>query len=276
MAVVISRSLVLLASPVDETSPNSPVIGWRNLVTLGGIAADHELAAFPASNLANPSTASRWESDSTAEQFVAFTVTSPDPIDYVGLARHNLGSSGANVSVEMVDPEDEESWIEVFPAVVLAGDGPAILRFEPVFTTQIRLRIIPVGAAPRIAVCYIGRLTVLPRGLQPGHVPLPFAASDDIVTGQAESGDFLGRIVTGQKLSTAVSITYLAYDWFHANLAAWVKQARTLPFFFAWMPADYPAEVGFAWVDNDVRPETSIVAAGVVVSLNLQFSAVAL
>ncbi|MDF2994681.1 MAG: hypothetical protein K0R27_318 [Xanthobacteraceae bacterium] len=276
MAVIISRSVVILATPVDEHSPNAPLIGWRNLVTLGGITADHELTAFPASNLANPSTAARWQSDSIAVQYVTFDVTSPDPIDYVGIARHNLGSAGVNVSVEIPDEGSPGDWIEVFTPVVLAGDAPAILRFDPVFAAQVRLKLVPVATAPRIAVVYIGRLTRLQRGLQPGHVPLPFAASDDIVTGQAESGDYLGRIVTRQALATNAQIQFLNYDWFHANLADFVKAAREIPFFFAWMPADYPAEVGFAWVTGDIRPETSVLREGVVVGLNLQLSAVAL
>lgn len=276
MALVISRNVVLLATPIEGDLANAPVIGWRNLVTLGGIAADSEAEAFPASNLANPSTASRWQSETTAEQYVTFDVSSPDPIDYVGLARHNLGSAGVNVSIEIPDPDNEGEWIEVFAPAVLPGDAPQILRFDPVNAAQVRLRLQGASAPPRIAVCYVGALTVLPRGLQPGHVPLPFAAGDEIVTGQAESGDFLGRIVTKQALSTAVQITYLDYGWFKANLGGFVQAARTIPFFFAWMPQIHPAEVGYAWLDNDVRPETSVVSSGVVVSLSLQLSAVAL
>lgn len=275
MAILITPALVL-ASPVSVRGPNAPIIGWHNVVTLGGIVADHELAAFPASNLANPSTTLRWQSDSTDEQYVTFSIPGTDPVDYVGLARHNLGSTGVNVSVEIIDPEDEEAWIEVFAPVVLVGDAPAVLRFEPVHTTQIRLRLQPVGTAPRIAVVYVGKLLILPRGMEQGHVPVPFAAADEVVSGQAESGDFLGRIVTNQSLSTAVAIQNLSYDWFRANMGAFAKGARTSPFFFAWMPGTYPSDVGYAWLDGDLRPETVRLATGIAVNVSMQMKALAL
>ena len=274
MAVVLSRALVL-SDPVGGESPNAPIIGWRNLVTLGGITADHVDTDFPASNLANPSTASRWESGSTATQYVTFVVAGTDEIDYVGIARHNLGSAGVNVSVETYDAIGD-TWDEAFAAVVLAGDGPAILRFEPVNTTQVRIKLQPAGTAPRIAVVYIGKLLVLERGLQSGLVPLAFGASDEVVSGQAESGDFLGRVVTSQSIKTSVSIRYLRYDWFRENMGPFARAARTIPFFFSWAPEDYPDDAGYAWLDGDVRPTVERTAQGIMAHVDISLKALAL
>jgi hypothetical protein len=275
MAIVITRGVVLAAS-LDEIGENAPILGWQNLVSLSAVAASYQDANYPASNLANPSTAQFWKSTSAATQYLTFDLTGLDPVDYVGIARHNLGSGTVAVSVEMVDPNDAGLWLEVASSVLLPDDGPAILRFAEIFPTQLRLKLQPSATIPRVAVVYVGKLLVLQRGIQPGHVPLPFAASDEIVTGQAESGDFLGRIVTRQSLTTSVSILGLDYDWFHQHMASFVKKARTTPFFFAWMPEAYPHEVGYAWINNDVRPETQLVQSGIVVAINLELGAVAL
>lgn len=278
MAIVLSSALVLSA-PTDPTGPNAPVIGWRNIVAAGGIEADSEAAGYPVTNLANPSTAPQasWRSASTAEQFVTVATPGGDAIDYVGIARHNFGSAGINISIEAADPDNPGDWIEIFAAVVLAGDGPAVLRFEPTYATAIRLRLIPPGAVPpRAAVLYVGQLLRLPRGLQSGLVPLAFAASDEVVSGQAESGDFLGRIVTNQSLKSAVSVRYLPYDWFRANMGPFARAARTIPFFFAWAPADYPDDAGYAWLDGDLRPTVERTAAGIVAHVDISMMALAL
>ena len=276
MAIVLSQALVLSAA-TDPTGPNAPVIGWRNVVAAGGITADSEAAGYPVTNLANPSTAAGWRSDTTDEQLVTVATPPAEPIDYVGIARHNLGSTGVNLSLEIPDPESPGDWIEIFEAVVLAGDGPAVLRFEEVYTTALRLRLIPVGdVPPRIAVVYVGLLLRLPRGLQPGLVPMADAAQDEVASGVAESGDFLGRIVTSQTLKTAVSIRYLSYDWYIANLRPFGRAAKTIPFFFLWAPADYPYDAGFAWLDGDLRPTVERTARGIAAHVDMSMGALAL
>ncbi len=275
MAIVITRGVVLAAS-AEEIGGNAPLIGWQNLVGRSGVAATSEAAGYPASNLANPSTALFWKATGTATQYLTVDLSGVDTVDYVGIARHNLGSGGTSVSVEVDDPDNPGSWLEVAASLLLPDDGPALIRFDPVSPLQLRVKLQPAAVVPAVTVLYVGSLLVLPRGLQPGHVPLPFAASDEIVTGQAESGDFLGRIVTKQALTTSVSIIALDYDWFRQHMAAFVRVARTTPFFFAWMPESFPNEVGFAWLNNDVRPELQAVQSGFIVSLNLDLGAVTL
>lgn len=276
MAIVLSYAVVLSAA-TDPTGPNAPCIGWRNVVAAGGITADSEAAGYPVTNLANPSTAAGWRSASTAEQVITVATPSGEPIDYVGIVRHNLGSTGVNLSLEIPDPDSPGDWVEILSPVVLAGDGPAVLRFEEVYTTALRLRLVPVGAvAPRAAVLYVGKLLRLPRGLQPGLVPLADAAQDEVSSGIAESGDFLGRIVTSQTLKTAVSIRYLSYDWYIANLRPFGRAAKTIPFFFVWAPAEYPDDAGFAWMEGDLRPTAQRTARGVVVDVEISMGALAL
>ena len=79
MAIVLSQALVLSAA-TDPASPHAPVIGWRNVVEAGGIEADSEAAGYPATNMANPSTAAGWRSDIADEQFVTAAITSGTPM----------------------------------------------------------------------------------------------------------------------------------------------------------------------------------------------------
>lgn len=250
--IVFSPSLVLSASPT--LGPNNPVIGWRNLVTLAGVTADDEDADYPATNLANPSTNLRWQSDTTDEQYLTFDVETEDEVDYVGIARHNFGTGQITVSVEYYDGAD---WVELIPEFIPADDAPLLMRFEPTMLEQIRVRLQPTATAPRAAVAYVGLLLVLQHKIYVGHNPLPLSRSADVLTGMSESGEFLGRVVLSERLGTGVSLTNLTPAWVRAELWPFIVASKDAPFFFAWRPTEYPLEVGYAWLTNSPKPTNS-------------------
>lgn len=252
MAVVISPNVTL--GSLVRGGGNKPIIGWHNLVTRMGVAADYSDPFFPVSNLGNPSTASQWRSTSTDPQAITVTITGADLIDYVAIARHNLGSDGAVVSVEAVTADNPGVSTVLFTGVVLANNRPAILRFDPVSVSSITLKIVPAASPPRIGVLYVGKLTVMPGSMMQEPVALPYANDDDVVTGLAESGDFLGRIITKRSLSLSYEFAHVDYDWFHSNMGPFVRHGLVTPFFFAWLPRLYPDECGYGWLEDDVRP----------------------
>ncbi|MEW9808601.1 hypothetical protein ABUE31_21635 [Mesorhizobium sp. ZMM04-5] len=275
MPVVISPALVL--SELAAGSADAPLLGWHNLVTRSGIEADQENESFPATNLANPSTALRWQGESTATQYLTFTVSSADDVDYVGIARHNLGSGQVTVSVEVSDGGSPEEWTEIIDELIPPSDQPLVLRFEAQPVSRIRIKFQPTATIPRMAVVHVGKLLRLPRGVQPSVVPLTWAVSDDVVSAQSEAGDYLGAIVLHQALATSVQIQWLDYAWWNANMPGFIAHARqSLPFFFAWLPHSFPFEVGYAWSTNDIRPDAQRVAAGVTINFKMDLKAVAL
>ncbi len=95
--IVISSSLVMSES---DLTPDHPIIGYRNIVTIDNIVADGEDPDYPVTNLANPATHLRWKSDAADLQYLTITTGSADPIDYVGIAKHNFGTAEIAVSIE--------------------------------------------------------------------------------------------------------------------------------------------------------------------------------
>lgn len=275
MPVVISQSLVL--SYLISGGADAPLLGWHNLITPENVVADEEDADYPATNLANPSTALRWQSETTGDQYITVTLDGTEPVDYVGIARHNLGSGEVTVSVEVSDGNSPESWTEVFSEMIPAGDQPIVMHFDEEYPPKIRVKLQPVSAIPRIAVIYVGKLLRLPRGLQPGLVPPPWAMNDDVVAAQSEAGDYLGAITMRRSSSFSVSVQYLNYDWWNANMPDFIEHARSRkPFFFAWLPSSYPNEVGYAWTQSDIRPDAQMLRQGVVVNFDMDLRAVSL
>lgn len=253
--IVISPSLVLSPPAPGYGNPNSPVILWDNRVTLNNVSATSASADYPASNLANPSTALRWQSLSTAVQYLTVSLNSlDDPIDSVGIARHNFGSAGVGVRIEAEDVDDPGVWVVISPEVMPADDAPLLFRFTPTSPSQIRVRLAPTGTAPRAAVLYAGAALLLQRNIYVGHTPIHMGRSTNIQSGTSESGDFLGRVVLQESLSTGVSLQNLTPEWVRTYLLPFIRVAQERPFFFAWRPADYPLEVGYAWLTNDPQP----------------------
>lgn len=248
--IVISSNLVL-AQAASAADTDLPAVGWHNVVAFGSVVADTEESGYPASNLANPATNLEWRAEDDSEQYITITTNEVDPIDYVGIAKHNLGSGEIPVSIEMFDGAD---WIEIVEETMLADDGPAIFRFEAQSISQLRIRLQTGSEIPRAAVVYAGKLLDLERKIYVGHVPLTDARRLSVANNRSESGNFLGRIVLGEWRESRVPLSLITPAWFRANMRPFLKQAAELPFFFAWRPGTYPEECGYGWFTGDPDP----------------------
>lgn len=273
--IITPQAYALTLAATD--SGRLPVIGWHSLVTASNIEATSEAEDYPASNLANASTKNRWGSESTATQYVTVLFSGEAEVDYVAIARHNWGSTGATVSVEAVelgdDPETDGDWGEIVAERVLADDAPAVWRMVPGYYIGVRIKIQPVDTAPTAAVLKVGKLIVLQRGVQV-HTPITYGRRRTVVNGKAQSGDFLGRIITGGSLTSSVNIQFLTPDWYRDHLDEFVEASAEDPFFFAWNPEEYPAEVGYCWLTNDLVPQVSHLAGYIDLTMELEGLAV--
>lgn len=253
MTVVIGSGVVL--APNSETNADSPIIGWRNIVTIENVTADEEAAGYPATNLANPITSSGagWRGETAIEQYVTVLTGTADDLDYVGIARHNFGSAGIAVSIEG-RADSGDPYTELVAAVIPANDTPLIFRFAKQPLYQVRVKLAAGTEAPRAAVLYLGELLIVQRRLYVGHTPITLGRDIQVANGRSESGSFLGRIVLGEGRSTSVSLSNLTPDWYRDEFDPFVVAAAEAPFFFAWRPGSHADEVGYAWLTGDPRP----------------------
>lgn len=252
--IIISEDLVLGVS--EETNPNSPLIGYQNLLTINNVVVSSENPDFPVVNLANVITApiARWEANDDGPQTITVTVNSIEDIDYVAIARHNLGSTQRPIIIEGASTGEI-----LVQETLLPDDAPAIFRFTPQSISTLNFSIgesnLGSGSDPAsIAIMYIGKLLPLQRRIYVGHTPIKYGRSQNIINGKTEAGDFLGRIVISEQNGTTVDLQNLTPSWYRSSLDPFIKASKEVPFFFAWRPGDYPNEVGFAWMTNDPQP----------------------
>lgn len=268
--IYISSDLHLTADP--EIDLNAPIFGWHSVVTPSNVAATGEDDDHPVSNLGNVSTAAFWRADDADDHTVTVTTGTTDDIDYVGIARHNFGSQAIAVKIEARE-DTESAWEEIGAEVMPGDDAPMIFRFPADGFQAVRVVMQEGNAPPEIGVLYVGKILTSQRRIYVGHVPIQMGRETQVISGRSESGNFLGRIITGETLSTNVELTDLTPAWVRENMLPFLRQAQRRPFFFGWRPVQYPAESGFAWLNNDPRPVNS--RANGMMNVELQLSGIA-
>lgn len=247
---------------VTGQGANFPLVGYHTVLTPPAISAD-ALVDHPPRLMALPSTSSYWESDSADAQQVEFAA--PGAFNYIGLARHNLGSAAITLTVEGYDGMD---WTALTEELEPADDSPILALWAPAEYLGYRLNFGAGEAAPRIAVAYLGNILALPRKIYVGHTPVVMGVEEVASTGTSESGEFLGRLVMSEYRATQIGQANLLPAFYRASLRPWVESRD--PFFFAWRPSAYPAELGYVWRTGTANPVNQRPNGMMSISLNVR------
>lgn len=253
--LVISKSLVL-TSP-DQFSVNNPVIGYQNILTTSIIASSSADASgfYPITNVVNPATYTKWKAADNTSQTI--TITPPNVnTEYIGIARHNLGTQKISVKVEgaTVAPGGVPTYFTLIDEQLFPNDSPLLLRFTRANYLSLRITLGSGLAAAQIAVIYCGTLLTLQRRIYVGHVPITMGRKTVTTNGMSENGQFLGRLFVSEGRTSAISMKNVTPDWYRQYFDPFVEAAGEIPWFFAWRPQDYPLEVGYCWFPSDAKP----------------------
>lgn len=245
--IYISPNLVL--APFNQ-SANAGRIGYHSIVTAGNLSADEEADGYPVTNLANPATYPLvyWRAESTDPQNINVGQAASG-VDYFGIAKHNLGSTGATIKLQGSDNgvDFTDVSIEVQPGV----DTALVVQFEPADYAHWRLVITPGTEAPYMGVLYLGTMLVLERNIYVGHTPIVYGRRKSVLTGKSENGQFMGRIARREFLTSDTKLQNLTPAWFRQYLDPFLDECQAgKPYFWAWRPGTYPAEVGYVWIEG--------------------------
>lgn len=254
MGIVVSGAFAL--SQIAAENADYPVALWENIGTT--TTATHEDASYPATNLDNPATNLLWKSGSTADQYLTRLFGAEFLVDAAGLVRHNWGSGQVVNTVQGLpfggNPATDGDWVELVAANLLANDGPVLWRFVPTYLIGVRIKLEPGAIEPEAAALSVGKLLVFERGVQPGHTPIPYGRRREVISPRSQSGEYLGRVIAGGGLTSSVTISKLSAAWYRSTLDPFFAVVADGPFFWAWSPERYPAEVGYVWLTNDPVP----------------------
>jgi hypothetical protein len=208
----------------------------------------------------SPNTFDRWQGviNTGSSAVITFTFAADTGIDTMAIGAHNLGTlvSGATLRCEYATTVGG-AWIELAPLQTRSGGDNApvmFIRATPVTVRQIRFRVTS-GAGPYfVGVIYAGLKLQMPHPIYGGHTPLQFSATTDYFNNRSESGEWIGRQIRRRGFETEFSFDRLQPAWYRAFFQPFVESAKEDPFFIAWRPVTYPAEVGYCWTEADISP----------------------
>jgi hypothetical protein len=244
--IYISDALVI--GPQAATVPlNNARIGIDNITYGKTPVASSTVAGFPAIAATYPTTFEYWMPNAMPATWAIDNGTTRQ-CDYAGIVGEIAGRQ-----IDVQSSDDNATWTT--HASIIAGQKIAMILFPAVTARYWRLRF--SGAAPRVAVVYIGLAVAMQRAIYQGHSPLTLSRVTEMQNNTSEGGQYLGRSIIRSGTATEVSFRHLSADWYRTYFDPFVKRARTMPFFFAWRPQSYPNEVGFMWTSGDIKPTNS-------------------
>lgn len=258
--IVISQDLSL--AEITGQPENHPLVGYHNAILPTQVSASSAALNHAARLVAYPTTYDYWEAEDDGGQILTFAT--PGQWDYLGIARHNLGSMQIPIQVGGFDG----SWEALSEVIIPPDDEPLLIAFERATHTSYRL-VMGSGEGPaQIAVCYLGNLLALQRRIYVGHTPITYGRSENMTTGTSDSGEFLGRIFVNEHRQSSITQENITPEFYREDMRPWVESRN--PFFFAWRPLSYPREVGYCWRTGAANPVNQRPNGMMSLSMNVQ------
>lgn len=246
MGLVISSSLTLTET---ERDLNAARIGYQSLS--GTISATNEAVGYPATSAGNALTYSYWR-PTALPSYWEINFGSSKTVDYIGIASHELGSSGC---VCIAQYWNGSAWIDLY-SFAPNSNTPVMLLFDEITTSRIRIGVLS-GNPPRVGVVYVGKVLTMQRPIYGGHSPITLNRTTVYKNNASESGQWLGRSIRRGGAKTSFNWDNLTADWYRDYFDPFANAARYAPFFIAWRPFTYANEVGYAWTNKDISPSNS-------------------
>ncbi len=232
-------------------SPDPPLtharIGWQSIVRRGNVSGTAGLTGFPITALGNPLTYERYRPATSVSNIVVDAGTAVE-VDYVGIAAHTL----AGTTVVLQSSPNNSTWTTRL--TMSPTDSSDILGLiTPVTARYWRVQV-TWSASPFIGVLYIGKALAMQRQIYGGHAPITLSRSTEILPNVSDTGQWVGRSIIRKGYSSRYDWQHIKADWYRTNFEPFVQNARRNPFFIAWRPQEYPAEVVYGWTTDDIAP----------------------
>jgi len=271
MSIYISNDLYLQDIDVNDLRRNRPLVGYKSVLGPSDISPSPENPDSPGSNAWSPDTYTNWQSlsdpDFPLDQEVDLINAGSDPIDYIAIAGHNFGTSGATYSIESASDGLNFDTVVVAPKIV-GSDASIIEYFDESQHAKFRIVfVIPAAKFVKISHIKMGQITRLQRPRFGGVKP-PLNNRVQGFSNTSVIGNYLGNKITAeggppweitQQWNTQefVRDTVKPFIDHMNNINTDTGNGPTGSFFYAHAPDDYPAEVQYCWKEpgQDVTPE---------------------
>lgn len=244
-------------------------IAHATITRTGSLSASGEQAGFEADAALNPLTYESWKPDALPATW-RIDAGAAVSVDYVGIARHTLGTDGASVKPQWSDNDSVWNDITGIAAHAPADDGQILFLFAAESHRYWRIEVTG-STIPSISVVFIGVALAMERPIYGGHSPLDLSRTTVIRPLRSERGQFLGRSIVRGGFAADFSWQHLTPTFYRTEFELFVEDALRFPFFLAWRPSTFTESVGYVWSGQDIAPSNMGTGKGLMqVSLSVE------
>lgn len=210
--------------------------------------SDNEDADYPVVNVTKPNTYQTWRPTTFSPKIVA-TWTTPVNVNYLGIARHNVGSTAITGGSLYITPTGGS--LEKVADFNPTDDSPILIPFDTTEIEDAEVRF-GTGADVVVGVVYLGEAIVMDRPLRGSMQPVWLSRRTGVQTQISEGGEVLGSIFVRRGASVSPSWSNLSKNFYNDELKNLALDLPLNPFFFGWQPNEHPDEVVYGTLDGDV------------------------
>jgi len=170
--------------------------------------------------------------------------------DYIALAKHDLFTLGARVSVEY--SADDATYSTALAATTLADDGVFFQSFTVQSAKYWRITFDRADAGviqPSIGIMALGTAFDTSELPQIGFTP-PLIDGDAGNTSISMDGTWLGKSIRKKALDMSFDFRLLSPAWVRTNWTPFMTHAQAKPFIISWDDVNYPSDAVMAWVEK--------------------------
>lgn len=262
--MTISTDSTLAASLAAVGLQNNPFVAWDNFAASAAEITTPTPGATeltPGINAVSGGTYNFWSATPNGSDIVRlrFDLGSAKAVTFAGIAAHNLADIGATLTLE--SSTDDSVWSPVAAAAVTPADNGAIgFRMTAATARYWRFTITDAGGDAVIGVAFIGAELLIGSRLYQGYAPPITPTEVALKTNVSEGGHLLGNSAVFQGSSATAQLNNLAPSDLRG--AAWKGFQSAYnggkPFFWAWRPTKYPADLFYAWRSGAaLRPQNT-------------------
>lgn len=219
------------------------------------VTANNQSAGYPAINALKPNTYESWRFTTSSSTMQVDFGGGVKTFDMLCIGAHNLGRAGADIQI-WYEPEPGGTFVQFDTTKSPPFDQqqhPIVFYSQTaVSALTIEIRITSASGVPSIGYISAGVALQMQRPFFNGHTPITDGDVTEYYSNRTESGEIIGQQIRRQGYETSADWQNLDDDWYRTYFAPFKQAAKLRPFFFAWNLLEYPDDVGFCRIAQDI------------------------
>ena len=254
---VIATASALTPSVTDDVTPPFPLnharILYDNYLQTNDSVTSSAGSSTPERALI-PNTFERWSFNSGLDQTLTIEISSNRNIDTFCVGAHNLYENGiASGLIIEYSTTTGGAWVEVYNNVPDSQAPIMVHLSSPVSIRRVRFTYKASSARDKyIGYVSAGEALQMQRPFFNGHTPITDADVTRYFHNETESGEIIGQAIRSQGYRTSYEWQNLNDNWYRTYFAPFKQAIKLNPFFIAWNLDEYPLDVGFGRVAQDI------------------------